>query len=274
MTTVYERLGLTIDASFFGAAANLSSGAANSLAFIADNTPPLPDWQISALSNGATTPIVRTDYFQNPLSSNLSSIYTSAHTIYITATTAADTDVALSANNLMIKVDQFTKHTDNIAGVSVVMDANTPSYDTASALGQQVMMILAKTDGNTSVTNTTPILGSFSSLFIPKDIQTNTIQMVAYAGEYANSLISDGMGGYYSGLGPEENANIISYMNSTSALMNLRWSSDVTYYNNAKKVVQDYSFLQQFNNMGGTNTYLVTNIVGTPTLANNITANS
>ena len=274
MTTIYDRLNLDIDTAIFGAAANLSSEAANSLIFIADNTPPMPQWQINDLANAAETPIVRTTYFQNPMAANLANMMASAQTIYTTATVAADGPVMTSSSNLIIKIDDFFKHTDNISGVITVNDANTPSYDMASAVGQQIMMILAKTDGNTSVKNTAPILGSFTSLFVTSEIKTNTIQMFAYAGEYANSLISDGMGGYYSGLGPQETNNIINYMDSTAALMNTRSSFDKDYYMNARQIIQDFSYLQQFNSMGGTNTYLTTNIVGTPTLANNLTANS
>lgn len=271
MTTVYDRLGLDLDTALFGAAANLSPEAANSLMFIADNTPPMPDWQVNALSNGATTPIVRADYFQNPMSANLANIFISAQTIYTTAATAADASAMYVANNLIIKIEDFSKHTDNISGVTLAMDANVPAYDTASAVGQQIMMILAKTDGNTSVQNTAPILGSFTSLFVTSEIQSNTIQLYTYAHEYANSLISDGMGGYYSVM---DTSNMLSYMVNTANFMNTRTYFDRDYYVNAKQVVQDYSFLQQFNTMGGTNTYLVTNIVGTPELANNLTANT
>ena len=274
MTTIYDRLNLDIDTAIFGAAANLSPEAANSLTFIADNTPPMPQWQINDLANAAETPIVRTTYFQNPMAANLANMLASAQTIYTTAAVAADGPVMTSSSDLIIKINDFYKHTDNISGVITVNDANTPSYDMASAVGQQIMMILAKTDGNTSVKNTAPILGSFTSLFVTSEIKTNTIQMFAYAGEYANSLISDGMGGYYSGLGPQETNNIINYMDSTAALMNTRSSFDKDYYMNARQIIQDFSYLQQFNSMGGTNTYLTTNIVGTPTLANNLTANS
>lgn len=274
MTTVYDRLGLDLDTALFGEAANLSSAAANSLIFIADNTPPMPQWQKNDLIAGGTTPIVRTTYFENPLSANLANISASALSIFNTATIVLDADMTNAANALVTEVNSFISHTDNISGVSIVTSANVPSYDTASALGQQIMMILAKTDGNTSVKNTAPILGSFTSLFIQNDLIANSIKLHAYAGEYANSIINDGMGGYSSGLGPEETANIKNYVLSTSNLMYDRETFDKDYYVNAKQVVQDFSFLQQFNNMGGTNTYLTTNMIGTPYLANNLTSNS
>lgn len=274
MTTVYDRLGLTLDTSLFGDAANLSSAAANSLAFIADNTPPMPQWQINDLTNGSSTPIVRTTYFQNPMANTLANIHSSAVSIYNTSQIVMDASMSYVANLIVANSNSFTGHTNNIAGVSTVTDANVPSYDTASALGQQVMMILAKTDGNTSVKNTAPILGSFSSLFVANTIQANANVIYFYAGEYANSIVSDGMGGYVSTLSPSEISNIQTYLVSTSSFMYTRESFDKAYYVNAKKVVQDFSFLQQFNTMGGTNTYLTTNIIGTKELANNLTSNS
>lgn len=276
MTTVYDRLGLDLDTALFGEAANLSSAAANSLIFIADNTPPMPEWQKNDLATAAEAPIVRTTYFQNPMAANLANMLASAQTIYNTAYSASDTSMMFASSDLMIKINIFNQHTDNISGVTLVNDANTPSYDMASALGQQIMMILAKTDGNTSVKNTVPILGSFSSLFVADQIRSNTTQLYTYATEYAGSLTMNNpeVGGYYINLSPAEISNIITYIANTSNLMNTRSSFDKNYYVNAKQVVQDFSFLQQFNNMGGTNTYLTTNMIGTPYLANNLTSNS
>ena len=274
MTTVYERLGLDLDTALFGAAANLSSEAANSLIFIADNTPPMPQWQKDAVTNGGEVPIVRTSYFQNPMANSLANISASALSIYNTAEFCNDYATSAIASGLLVNANTFTQHTNNISGVSLVTDANVPSYDMASAVGQQIMMILAKVDGNTSVTNTAPILGSFSSLFVANSIQSNANVLYVYAGEYANSLISDGEGGYYSAMGPEILANMRSYMSNTSSTMNTRETFDKDYYVNVRQIIQDYSFMQQFNTMGGTNTYLTTNIIGTKELANNLTSNS
>ena len=202
------------------------------------------------------------------------SISASALSIYNTAELVADGAMSAIASGLMVNANNFTKHTNNISGVCLVTDANVPSYDMASAVGQQIMMILAKVDGNTSVKNTAPILGSFSSLFISNTGQENANVLYFYAGEYANSLISNGAGGYDSVLSSSEISNIKSYMANTSSNMNTRETFDKDYYVNVRQIIQDYSFMQQFNTMGGTNTYLTTNIIGTKELANNLTSNS
>ena len=276
MTTLYERLNLDLDTALFGAAANLSSDAANSLIFIADNTPPMPQWQKDAVTNGGEVPIVRTTYFQNPMANSLANISASALSIYNTAELLGDTSTSYLASGLMVNANTFTQHTNNISGVSIVTDANVPSYDLASAVGQQIMMILAKVDGNTSVQNTSPILGSFTSLFISDDIQANANALYFFATEYSSSVTGGGESGpaYVSTLDPSELSNIRNYIANTSSSMNTRETFDKDYYVNVRQIIQDYSFMQQFNNMGGTNTYLTTNMIGTPELANNLTSNS
>lgn len=272
MTTVYERLNITF--TNFGEASNLSPGAANSLTFLAENTPPIAEWQKSDLANGN---IQKTDYFQNPMANNVATMTTNTNTILATATLLADTDMENRATELIAELDLFKKHTDNISGVTIVNTANTPSYDNASSVGQQIMMILAKTDGTESTQNTAPILGSFTSLFIRDELKSNTQQISYYANIYSSNtqLVPSESGDYYICLlPPEEIANIKNYLSNTTTELSTRRTSDVTFYNNALQVVQDYGYLQQFTTAGGTNTYLMKNVVGTPRLANNLSSNT
>jgi len=126
---------------------------------------------------------------------------------------------------------------------------------------------LSKTDG---VSNTAPILGSFSSLFIPDILTANTIKLTYYANEYANSVGANIFGYITSNLAPSEITNIQNYLLSTTNVLYNQRMQDWTFYQNSIQVSQDASFLQSFNNMGGTMSYLVNNLVGTPSLVTKI----
>lgn len=260
MTTVYSRLNLNFDTTRFGDAHNISSGASNTLNTIAVNTPAVPTWAITDLAAGS---ISRSSYFQNPTTSNIQSMLVYAANIVSSALTTNNFTVSAAANNLIIELNAFQSHTDNISGVATVTDTTVPGYDTASAIGQQTLMILSKTDGSSSTSNTDPILGSFTSLFIPDILQANTNQLNIYKNEmYANSLGTI--------ISPTELQKIANYANSTTLVLNTRRTSDWTFFQNSFQVVKDYGFLQQFGNMGGTNTYLVNNVIGTPSLVTKI----
>jgi len=257
--TVYDRLGLTFDTTRFGTAQTLSNTAANTLNLVATNTAQLTNWQKSDLANGA---IVRTNYFQNPTASNVASMLISANSLYWSANSANDSVTSALASSLTVQLNAFKSHTDNISGVTVSTAYGIPSLGAASSVGQLNMMTLSKTDG---VSNTAPILGSFTSLFIPDILQANTIQLTYYANEYANSISLTG-NTYTSNLANSEIANIQNYITSTTNVLYNQRMQDWTFYQNSTQVNQDVGFLQQFNNMGGTMTYLVQNVVGTSSL--------
>ncbi len=268
MTTIYDRLNITF--TNFGEASNLSPGAANSLTFIAENTPPMADWQKSDLANGN---IQKTNYFQNPMASNVSTITANTTIIINSGNLVGDTEMVSIGQALNAELQLYKKHTDNISGVTIVNSPNVPAYDTASSVGQQIMMILAKTDGMVSVQNTAPILGAFTSLFIRDEMKANNEKIAYYANIYFSNTQPYGEG-YTNLLPPEEIANIKSYLQNTTSQLYTRRTGDVEFYVNAVQVMQDYGYMQQFSNAGGTNTYLMKNVVGTPRLANNLNSGS
>ena len=165
-----------------GNAANLSSNASNTLNLIASTSGMMPAWQQTDLSVG---PPVRSNYFQNPTTQFLSVMSTAANSIYVSANSANDSTTTAIAQSLMIEISSFQSHTNNVSGVTAVSNTYYPSLQSAQNLGQLNMMTLAKSDG---VTNTAPILGSFTSLFIQDELSANANTLVYMAGEYANSL--------------------------------------------------------------------------------------
>lgn len=283
MGTVFDRFGYNFDSSKFGDAATLSSSAANTLNLVANNTPKYAQWQIDDLESGSP---VRTDYFKNPTNTNTASMLVSSGNIKITANTImnANTDNVVgggittggifvstdqmaaaarlysSSGNLIIELNAFKKHTDNISGVTVVTSTDFPSYENAAGIGQMNMMTLTKTDGCPQ--NTVPILGSFTSLFISPELTANDQTLIVYNSEFnVNS-----------------NATFIqtisNYSNTTTTIMSDRRNNDWTYFRNSYQVMKDVGFLQQFTNMGGTQSYLVKNLIGTTSLVEKLSANT
>jgi len=270
---VYTRLGLNFPTEKFGEASNLTTGAANTINLIANNTPKLADWQIADVQAGSPA---RSTYFKNPYTSNLASMNVSIASIKVSANLANLSNVMTSSNNFTLAIGTFHYHTDNVSGLNVVTDPSCPSFDTASAYGQMNMMNLTKTDGSQS--NTNSILGSFTSLFVKDEIQANTVQLDYYAGILANSITivigDDGLGNptsnASSNLAGSEIANIVSYIDSTTSLLNTRASHDKTFYQNSIQVTKDVAFMQQFNNLGNTQKYLLNNVIGTDYLVTNL----
>ncbi len=258
--SVFDRYGLNFDTARFGDADTLSGGASNTLTLIANSTPQFAQWQVSALEAGSP---VRTDYFQNPTVNAVNSMISSATLIAANANTINASTLEASAASLIIELNAFKSHTDNIPGVGLVSNtAYFPSYDAAFGIGQQSMMILTKTDG--AQQNTDAILGSFTSLFIQDILDANTIQLSTYA-----PLIN---------VSTSNTATICdtvsAYCSNTANVLSTRRLADWSFYQNSLQVMRDTAFLQQFNAMGGTQTYLVKNLIGTPTLVNNLSANT
>jgi hypothetical protein len=122
--------------------------------------------------------------------------------------------------------------------------------------------------------NTSVILGSFTSLFIPDVLQANTNQLSTYSTQLKNSItITTDLSGntvYTSNLTNQQITAINDYLTSTSSVLSDRYNNDWTFYRNAVQIVKDQAFLQQFSSMGGTNTYLINNVIGTDSLKSKI----
>jgi hypothetical protein len=268
--TVQDRLALNFDTERFGDANKLSAGAQNTMTLIANTTPSMAQWQKDDLDAG---PIVRSNYFQNRTTIYITGMLDSTANIANNAYLANNFILSDEANTLILELDAFQSHTDNISGLTVVQTGDVPSYDSASSFGQLNMMTVTKVDGLPA--NTDPILGSFTSLFIQDILEANNTQLQIYSEEFANSIIEiiepeSGNTTYSSNLSNTEIANIESYIISTKDVLNTRRNADWTFFRNTIQVAQDNGFLQQFTTMGGTNSFLVNNVVGTDSLKEKI----
>ena len=125
--------------------------------------------------------------------------------------------------------------------------------------GKSAIYITNQTDG---ITNTSPILGSFTSLFIGPQLSANANTISSDYTTYQTGIQNDTLTLAQYGI-------IENDLNTASILMTTRQSADVTFYTNLKNMVNNYNTVKQFSNMGETQTYLIQNFIGTPT-ANNM----
>lgn len=271
--SIYARLGLNFDTSRFGDAADLSQNASNTLNLIVENTGgKLKDWQLNALNSG---PLNRSDLYVNRANTFIQLMLANTNNIYINANTTNNFTLRDIANNLIIQLNEFKYHTDNISGVAVATEdaaganvaVDVPTLASAENIGQLNMMTLARTDG---VQNTTAILGSFTSLFIQDELSANANTISTYDKQFAGSinLVPDGLGGYVytSNLSNSQITVIENYLSNTQNLIYDRRMSDWNFYANSVQLSQEVQLLQEFESMGGTMTYLVENVIGTANL--------
>jgi hypothetical protein len=273
--SVFDRLGYTFDSTQFGSASTLVPGAANTLGTIANNTPGLNSWQLQDLEAGTSS--TRTNYYYNRTDPYNTIMLNSAEGIYNNALEANDSITAAAAEACIIKIEAFQSHTDNISGVTVVSSATAPGLDTASMVGQQNMQLLTKTDGPQQ--NTVPILGSFTSLFIQNTLAEYSSLLSGDSTIYINSIVATtnantNITTYSSNLSSLQAEGIVNDLNTVASGLQASITRDCTFFQNSIQTSREANFLMGFNQMGGTNSYLINNVVGTPSLVAKLNSTS
>ena len=230
--------------------------SANTVAHLNSMPAFIETWQAQDIANNTVG-----GYYQNPVASNTSSIIAISQTMITVANTGVSQNIAncdlivTAANTLANVATSFLAHTNRISGVTpfVGQEVENPYYDTAMGLGKTALYITNQTD---NITNTSPILGSFTSILIgPQVSSANTV--------LANDLIILNNGVTANNLTEAQISQILSDIANTNTLLNTRQTADVTYYTNLRTFVDNYNSVKKFTNMGETETYLVNNFVGT-----------
>lgn len=269
MSSVFARLGFNFDTNAFGDAQYLTAPALKTL----EMTPPqIKDWQVQDLAAGS---IDKNKYVKNPHANVCSTLTANVTHMNVVISTAsfpnAETEgetLKTECRNYIIELAAFKSHTDNISGLGV-QSANAmtiPDYDLAVSVGQQILRITNTTD---NVANSTPMLGSFTSLFIGSDLAANNTTIYNDRITLDSSVAGNGN----VTLGSAQVNNIISHIQSAKNLISTRRLHDWNFYSNSMQVVSDYQALSRYNNLGNTQTYLVNNLIGTDFLKNNLANN-
>jgi hypothetical protein len=268
--SVFKNLGFNFDTAKFGDAQYLSPQAQNFL-----NSAPLTitSWQQDDIANNDTS---STNYYKNPLANVCTTISSNATLIYNFANTtpfdfASNTALITNSDNTIIAISAFKTHTDNISGVSV-MTSNTdviPGLDTATSVGNYLLRIVNKTDG---ISNTTPMLGSMTSLFVSEEVNANAASIYQ---DYLTLTTSVAPNGNCYISTTEVNA-INARLQVFNDFLNYRRISDWNFYANSNIIVLNSIKMEKFNNIGNTQNYLIQNLIGTDRLKNDLanTANT
>lgn len=284
--TIFQVFNYNFDESLYGEDYALSEGGKKTLKLYGENSTGLEDWQIYDVASGDAA--TRTNYYKNPHATVCSTMLASANLIYTIANTTAFANASIvqntmisSAASCIVEINKFKSHTDNVSGVSdsttfTNTNAHTiPTLDTASGIGQQLLLLLNKTD---SIENSAPMLGSMTSLFIGDYLASNNTILSTDATTLNNTIyiatIDDGMGNIsYVQSSNVSNAvanSIISHLDSVTLLLNTRRVHDWNFFNTGRTVITNAGRVKTFTTMGATEANLVINLIGTDRLTANL----
>jgi hypothetical protein len=277
---VFNRLSFSFDTSKFGDAIYLSQDTKNFL-----NTQPisLETWQKNDLANGT---IIATNYYKNPLLNVCNELQSSTQNLYNLMLTIVSYDTAngaglqSSANTLLSEIPLFNQHTSNIAGVTkaeaTVPENGSPvveypDYDTAVQVGQNLLMLLNNTDG---IQDSTPLLGSMTSLFMESDITANTVIITGDYTTLNSSIYLDGTGNLASNISTTQANSIILHLQTASGMLSTRRLHDWNFYQQGLILLEDSNKIDNLENVGNTQLYLINNLIGTDSYKQKLSSNT
>lgn len=277
---VFNRLSFSFDTSKFGEAIYLSQDTKNFL-----NTQPisLETWQKDDLANGT---IIATNYYKNPVLNVCNQLQSSTQNLYnlmltiVSYDTANGTGLQSSANTLLSEINLFKQHTSNVAGVTkaeaTVPENGSPvveypDYDTAVQVGQNLLMLLNNTDG---IQDSTPLLGSMTSLFMRDDIAANTVIITGDYPILSSTLYLDGTGNLASNITNSNANSIISHLQTASGMLSTRRLHDWNFYQQGLILLEDSNKIDNLENVGNTQLYLINNLIGTDDYKQKLSSNT
>jgi hypothetical protein len=304
---IYDSLGYNFD-NPNGDIKPLTANTQNHL-----NTMPtvITTWQANDIATGNVG-----GYFKNPVSDYANTISNHANAIHTIVTVAGGlTSNVTGVSNLISAITvtcrditgytynsaaeesppnyvfvegehgKYITHTMRLSGVrkyedDVIVDPDAvvvkPYYKTASAYGKSAMYITNQTD---DVTDTSPILGSFTSLMVGPQLQElgNTIQ--PHAATINSSIV-------YTESEPDANGNTYTIATTTLSFVEMnqiyndvancktmlvtRRTHDENFFTKLKILVENYQETNQFNSLGESQGYLVRNLIGSDKLIERI----
>lgn len=277
---VFNRLSFSFDTSKFGEAIYLSQDTKNFL-----NTQPisLETWQKDDLANGT---IIATNYYKNPVLNVCNELQSSTQNLYnlmltiVSYDTANGTGLQSSASTLLSEIPLFKQHTSNVAGVtkaeSTVPEDGSPvieypDYDTAVQVGQNLLMLLNNTDG---IDDSTPLLGSMTSLFMGDDIAANTVIITGDYPILSSTLYLDANSNIASNITVTAADSIISHLQTASGMLSTRRLHDWNFFQQGLTLLEDSNKIDNLENVGNTQLYLINNLIGTDSYKQKLSSNT
>jgi hypothetical protein len=268
--SVFARLNYSFDDKKFGDSIYLTDQAKK---FLELAPPDVTEWQQNDIADDVVS---RSRYYVNPTADVCSTLLANANIIFESANSdPANTFTQTGAGNaamelanttalFITEIIAFKSHTDNISGLTIATSNSTtiPQLDSVVSIGQQLLTLTNTTDG---ISNSTPMLGSLTSLFIGDDLANNNLTI------YTDRLAMDAANvGGISSLTANQINLIITHVQTANTLVSTRRYHDWNFYEKSYQILSDYYFVKKFTNMGNTSTYLVNNLIGTDLIKTNI----
>lgn len=224
---------------------------------------PYKKWQFDAVANNDID-----GYFQNPVLNVSSEIWNYANTIRSTSATVSLTTIQNAADNISSNIQLFILHTNNVSGVTTSTSQQYPDFNTAMGIGEYIMQLSNRYDGTS---NSTPILGSMTSLFVEDDLQGYLTSMKSYKKTIDNSIsISypppDFLPEYTSNLTAGQITTITNELSNCNSLLYTRYTHDWNFFRNSISLMNKFNQVSKFSNMSKIGLHMVENYVGTKKL--------
>jgi hypothetical protein len=239
----------------------------------------LSDWQAEDLRTGTVN---RVNYYRNPVGdvSNaikgyLQSIVNSipVQQYYYSEGSPPITQIMIPslsetytlANVAIIETQKFVDHTNRLSNVVDVNPdtAEYPHFQQAMAVGRQLMYIVYQTD---DIQNNSPIIGTFTSIFIEPELSQLSNTISAYPFLIANSISSSFIGedflAYSTSLTPTQIEGINSTLRQYKNLIERRRRHDENFWEKSKQITDEYQLLRSMSG-GETQQRLINDYVGT-----------
>jgi hypothetical protein len=274
MAGVYALLGFdTTDPIANGAVEQLSPSVQTQMKMMPKLLQP---WQETDLISNETE-----QYYLNPVSNTINVTWSTSNTIInrsfsnvIEGTinvTFSNPGVSSIMNPALMVVrdvsqnvaNSFMIHTDRISNVMPIdFDVTSPHYETAIGYGKIIMYIVNQTD---NIQNNSPMLGSFSSLFVTDTLTDYSNTFVSISNVYLGSFV-----GNVSSLSLTDANQFSNAANQVSNTMTTYRQKDFDFFANSQMVVDRYNKVSEFNRIGQTELFLINDYIGTPNLKNNL----
>ena len=288
MATLFDRLGYNFDDSE-GRVREYSDDTKSYL----DSIPPiLEEWQSNDIANNTVN-----GYVTNPFSTTMATVNTSISLINTNLPSNGGTTMAITnlfsniANTCKAltgytynsgteispvyvtvegEITKFVAHTNRISGVTPMTQVDEsnndkPFYDSAIGLGKTLSYIAYQSSG---VSNSAPVMGSFTSLLIGNTVNS----YITTISTYANTINASINGSGVSSLSLSTVTTMDTNIAGINTLIYTRRVHDENYYMNARTVVNEARELKKYSQRGSGDDYLFQNIVGTEKLLTRINA--
>ena len=266
-TGVYAILGY----NFNDPNSDVKELSANTLAHMNSMPAFITTWQAQDIANNTVN-----GYYKNPVANDSTTIFNTANdiiAIYETANTVPGLETIYAlAQSLKNTANTFIWHTNRLSGVVpfVGQDSEYPYYDTAVPLGKTAIYITNQTDG---ITNTSPILGSFTSILVGPQISANANLVFPYVATINNSITTTIVGldvTSTTNLTVGQITTIQTGLSTANTTLGTRMNHDFIYYTNLQNFIESYNSTKKFVNIGETESYLLNEFIGTDKLLSRI----